>query len=374
MIRCAAALSTHPVPSQATGDVIADLLECGATAPDFLLVATTPEFSGAADDIISTMRAILQPEELLFVVSSGVIAAGSEVTTGAGLGLWACWCDSPERGAVRVIPLGSADRFLGEDELDVFRRSQAVVLLGDPGAEDVTSTFDEVTGVLPHREVTGGLLSAARGPVRLMDSSGFHHLSIAVSFQAASAVAVLGHGSVPISPLMTATAVVGTRLLEIDDRPALDVAKDVLSEQTPTSRVQIARDLAIALHTSNEGAIIDVHRVLGADQKMNALALTGEISPGTLVSFHRQDREGGIGGLEKALEGPRARGALFFSCSALDLGAEQDAIGDLGVLVEAIGTAAFAGVQVSTVIGRSAGQVGLRQAPLSAAIFGRDHY
>ena len=376
-MRCAAALSTHPIPAQATGDVIADLLEYGPLPPDLLVVVTTPEFAGAAEDIISTVSSLLRPAELLFVVSAGVLAAGSEVTAGAGLGVWACWCDSPQSDVIRVIPLGTGLTGLGDEATDALRRSVAVVLLGDPGAEEVTTAVDSVLALLPHQEVSGGLLSAARGPVRLVDSTGRAHPAVAVAFGMPSAEAILGHGSFAISPVMTATNVVGTRLCEIDARPAIGVANEIISMQDPETRTQTARDLAIAVHGINDingDHIVDVHRVLGVDREINALALTGEIPMGAAISFHRQDRDGGDIGLEQALSGSRARGALLFTCTSLDPTAEQEGVGDLGLFVEALGTAAFAGVRVSTVIGRTTNQVGLRPAPLSATIFGRAHH
>ena len=373
-MRCAAALSTHPVPSQATGDVIADLLEYGSAPPDLLLVVATPEFSGAADDIILTMTSLLQPGNLLFVVSAGILAAGSEVTAGPGLGLWALWSGTLGGDSVRLVTLGRGEVQFDEEEQEAFGHSRAVVLLGDPGADDVTTILDDVVSLLPHHEVSGGLLSAARGSVRIIDASGRSHPAVALCLQTVPATAVLGHGSVPLSDAMTATTVVGSRLSEIDFRPALEVAREIIDRQAPEAKARTARDLAVAVHSPQDDSIRDVHRVLGADQTMRALALTSEIPVGASISFHLQDRESGLGGLDEALGGPRARGALIFSCSDLDPGSEREGTGELGHLVEVLGTAAFCGLRVSTVIGCAGGEVGLRQAPLSATILGRDHH
>ncbi|MSZ52225.1 MAG: hypothetical protein F2597_05815, partial [Actinobacteria bacterium] len=92
-MRCASALSTHPIPAYATGDVIAELLALDEPPADLLVAFATPAFGGATDDIAETIRILLQPRNVVLVVSDGVIGAGSEVTAGSGIALWSLWLD-----------------------------------------------------------------------------------------------------------------------------------------------------------------------------------------------------------------------------------------------------------------------------------------
>ena len=58
-MRCAAALSTHPIPAYATGDVIAELLALDQPSADLVVAFATPAFGGTSEDITETMRAMV---------------------------------------------------------------------------------------------------------------------------------------------------------------------------------------------------------------------------------------------------------------------------------------------------------------------------
>jgi small ligand-binding sensory domain FIST len=103
-MRCAAALSTHPIPAYATGDVIAELLALDQPSADLVVAFATPAFGGTSEDITETIRVLLLPKNFIFIVSDGIIGAGSEVTSGSGIALWSLWLDdSFESESVQVF-------------------------------------------------------------------------------------------------------------------------------------------------------------------------------------------------------------------------------------------------------------------------------
>ncbi|MEX1218508.1 MAG: FIST N-terminal domain-containing protein [Acidimicrobiales bacterium] len=379
-MRCASALSTHPVPAHAVGDVIGDVLQqpatpSHATPADLALIFTTPGFAGASEDIMAAIDSILSPKELLFVVSSGVIGAGSEVCRGPAISIWLYWGG----GAIGseelvVLDLTAGVKSIDHATQDALCESKALVLLGNPDVELVTQTIDEVCQKLPHVALSGALLSSANGPVHILDRHGNDYGFVAIAFRNSSIEVALGHGSVALTPALKVTNSVGRMLCEINGHSALEYAQRVIASCETEMRAQTARDLAVAILDPLTGAVIDVCRVLGGDRTTGALALSSEIPHSSIVSLHRQDREGATAGLQEALGGQHSLGALVFASCAIDPESEREGAGGLSMLSDAIGSGAFAGAHASAVIGSGSEQPGLRAAPLSAAIFGRDHH
>lgn len=374
-MRCASALSTHPIASHATGDVISDVLESGAKEPALALVFVSPSLWGACEDIMATVQAILDPHVLLSVTSSGVIGAGSEVSAGSALALWVLWNDgSGTTTDVQLLPLDGGVEALGAISARRLREASGVVLLGDPAASDVTSTIDQACALASSARISGGLLSSSGGAAQIRGWSSGRHGVIALIFSERSMDSAIAHGSEPLSGTMIVSRSIGTMLCEIEDEAALVVAKRVIGTLDPREQPLAARNLAIAIHDPATGALLDVHRVLGADQPNGALAVTSEVAPGSLIAFHQQDRDGVLSGLSRSLGGPRSEGALVFSCTLINPESEREGAGELDELTETLGSSAFAGVHVSAIIGSGSHGSGLRAAPLSAAIFGRDHH
>jgi small ligand-binding sensory domain FIST len=65
----AVAASAHPVVGEATGEVVGRLLEELRAPPGLLVVLATPAIGGALEDVVGTLRAILQPQALVGAVA-----------------------------------------------------------------------------------------------------------------------------------------------------------------------------------------------------------------------------------------------------------------------------------------------------------------
>jgi small ligand-binding sensory domain FIST len=98
------ALSMHPVPAHATGEVVGDVLEAVGHAPTLAVLFVTQPLTGTFDDIADSVQRMLQPEHLVAVTTGGVLGAGSEVEDGSALALWAVRGGSVERSYCRDRP------------------------------------------------------------------------------------------------------------------------------------------------------------------------------------------------------------------------------------------------------------------------------
>jgi small ligand-binding sensory domain FIST len=370
-MRCAAALSTHPIPSHATGDVIADLLQRDARPPELLMVFITPAFVGAAEDIRAAIQTVLSPSQLVLAVSSGVIASGSEVTRGAAIGIWACWTDRNE--SISMV-------HFSEDARGAFRPSQAisaeslVVLLVTPSFGDISGLLEQTGALFPEVTFCGGLLSEVAGPVQLLDSSGMSRSLLAITFSNTASAHRVGFGSESVSERFNATRVIGSMLCAIDGQPALQMAHSVLAGLDRSRQSKVAEDLAVGIIDPQSGDLREVIRVLGADSAAGALALAGPVQEDSLFEFHSQDRRSAESGIGVALGGTRSHGALLFSTEPINSASLNDGVGELGRVSEELGCSEFAGIHVASAIGAAVGRSRLLAAPLAAAIFGRAHH
>ena len=72
----AAGLSEHPLPTQATGEAIGQVLEDlgpDAAPPDLALLFVTAPHAGALEDIAAAVRKTLQPGTLLGCTAESVV-------------------------------------------------------------------------------------------------------------------------------------------------------------------------------------------------------------------------------------------------------------------------------------------------------------
>ena len=374
-MRCAAALSTHPIPAYATGDVIAELLVLDQPPADLIVAFATPAFGGSSEDIAETIRVLLHPNSFVFIVSDGIIGAGSEVTAGSGIALWSVWLeDSLANESVQVFSVNDGELADDSEFTNAMHSATDVILFGKPDEPRVTKWIDQICDLRRGRSVSGALLAASQGGLLLDCAADSSPGLLALAFTGLGAAVRLVHGTTALSVPMVVTNAVGSMLCEIDDQSALQVAKNVLSSLEMDRRAITAQDLAVALLEPDTARVVDVYRVLGADRTSDSLALSQPVQTGDRIAFHRQDRSGPLADLEISLRGSRSNGALVFSCGSLNPDSDLVGTGEVGMLGEALGTNAYAGIHAASVIGPSAGQSGLCSAPFSAVIFGRSHH
>ena len=87
-----AGLSEHPLPTQATGEVIGQVLDAlgpAAEPPDLALLFITAPHLGAVEDIAAAVRSTLNPRTLLGCTAESVVGGGREIEQRPAVALWA---------------------------------------------------------------------------------------------------------------------------------------------------------------------------------------------------------------------------------------------------------------------------------------------
>ncbi|MCL2395229.1 MAG: hypothetical protein FWC87_11130, partial [Acidimicrobiaceae bacterium] len=74
----AAALSTHPVSSHATGELIGQVIEEVGSHPDVAILLATPGHAGALEDVGEAVRRLLGPTLLIGATAPALAGQGAD--------------------------------------------------------------------------------------------------------------------------------------------------------------------------------------------------------------------------------------------------------------------------------------------------------
>ena len=128
----ASALSEHPIATEATGEVAGAVLEALGDRPDLVLVCVTPPHSGALEDIVAAVDAVLHPLAMIGCAAESVLGTGREVEESAAISLWAARLGPLLPVSLHAVPGAAGDPdFAGWPE-DIPFEPQALLLIADP--------------------------------------------------------------------------------------------------------------------------------------------------------------------------------------------------------------------------------------------------
>jgi small ligand-binding sensory domain FIST len=342
----AAALSEHPNPAVAVGEVTGQVLDVlGTEGADLALLFVTGHHAGALADAGDVVRTLLHPATLLGVTAVSVLANGREVEETPAVSLWA-----GRFGAVHPLRYGPG----AEPTAPPFVPS-ALVLLGDPFSFPAEEAFASLAERFPGLPVIGGMASAARGP-------GGNRLLLDDAVVGAGAVGaflgpglevetVVSQGCRPVGRPYAVTAAEGNVVRELAGQPPMRrleaLATDELSED------EVATINRGGLHV---GRVIDerkvdpgrgdflVRNVVGADAARGWLAVGDEVALGETLQFHLRDADTADDDLRAMLNGRRAEAALVFTCNGRGVHLSDVAHHDAGVVAEYLGRPPAAGM------------------------------
>lgn len=315
----AGALSEHPEPAEAVGEVAGSVLERLGSEPELAALFCSPHHVEALADIAESVRRVLRPGVLIGTTGAAVLGGAREVEDAPAISLWAGRVAEVPR-AVRLTavrtPSGVALQGLSASTLGP---GDTLVLLADPFSLPIAAIVDAVDN-----PVIGGLASAATNPGGnrlVLDDEVVADGGVGVILPAAVATAtVVSQGCRPVGQPMIVTRAEGNLVHELAGRPALDRLDDLVRAAGPRERSLLASGLhfgiAIDEHreTFGRGDFL-VRAVLGADRGRRALAVGQQVDVGTTVQFHVRDAAAADEDLRTMLAGRHGDGALVFTCN-----------------------------------------------------------
>ena len=381
MNRYAAALSFHPTPVEAVGEVAGEILErFGDVRPDLLVCFASPHHVGAFDDIAGGLRKLLEPEVMAGCTAVGVAGGGIEVEDRPGLSVFAASFGAGHIDAV-VLDAGSTDDGLAITGWpDNVPARGTLLMLADPFSFPVADFLALCNARVPDLTVIGGLASAGQRP-------GTNRLVLDDQILTRGAVALVCSDDVPIRPVvsqgcrpigkpLTVTRSDRNLVDELAGRPAMERLREIVQASTESER-ELMRE---GLHV---GIVVDEHKLdftrgdflvrnlLGADPKTGAIAVGEHLAVGTTVQFQVRDKEAADDDLRALLADVHGEAALLFTCNGRGVRFFDTEHHDAGTVDELLGRVPVAGAFCAGEIGPIGGRNFLHGFTASVAVFER---
>lgn len=344
-------LSEHPIPTQAVGEAVGQVLDgLGDERPDVVMLFASPHHIGAMEDIASSIRGLLDPTVLLGGSAGAVIGGGREVEDSPALSLFAARLPATLLTPVRleVVPTPDGPSLVGWPD----HPDGTMLLLADPFTFPADAFLDRVNEDLPKLQIIGGLASAAMQP-------GGNRLVLDEQITDSGAVGVVLSGGVEIRTVVSqgcrpvGKPYVVTRsdrnfILELGGKSALQRLQETATAANDEERELMRQGLQI-------GCVVDetrleftrgdflVRGVVGADQRSGAIAVGDNVPVGRTVQFQVRDAGSADEDLRHLLTSAEADAAILFTCNGRGQRLFGEADHDAGLVDQLLGPLPLAG-------------------------------
>lgn len=378
MNRFAAALSRHPLPAHAVGEVAGHVLDqLSGDDPDLLACFVSPHFVGALDDVVHALHSLLTPRVLFGTTASGVVGGAHEAEDGVGFAVFAACLPDVDLEPVSLrsedTPDGPTVVGWPERELD----ADLLLLAADPFSFPTEGFLRRVDQDRPGLRVLGGLASGASRPGGnrlLVDDHVVADGAVGVLMAGAAVRTVVSQGCRPVGEPFVVTRGRRNFVEELGGRPALERLRELAEAADEPERELLQRGLHM-------GFVVDEHRddfergdflvrtIVGADRETGAIAVGEQVQVGRTVQFHVRDAIGADADLREMLAGASARAVLMFTCNGRGLGFFGVPDHDTGVVTERFGTVPTAGMFCAGEMGPVGSRNALHGYTASLALF-----
>lgn len=381
----ASGLSEHPMPAQAVGEAVGQVLDQMPDPPEVAVLFLTAPHLGAFEDIVAAVSELLHPNVLLGVTASSVVGGPREIEEQPAVSLWAASFGPvvPVRLVTTAAPGGWTITGLPTDATET---PHSLVLLADPFTFPVDGLLDQLAVSAPHLTVIGGLASAARGPGgnRLALAGpgvpGQGHTDQTVFTDGAVGLLVPGddrlttvvsQGCRPIGEPYVVTRGEGSHVYELGGRSAVERLEATVAALDPVERRN-------GLHV---GRVIDEHRVdfgrgdfiirnlVGLERDAGAIVVGEQVDVGSTLQFQLRDALTADEDLRTLLGDQTGDGALVFTCNGRGTNLFDRPDHDAQIVHQAIDGRPTAGMFCAGEVGPVGGRNFLHGFTASVALF-----
>ncbi len=331
-IRCAAALSTHRMISEAVREVCQQALHQLAAPPDLALLFASAEYAPQMERIAGEVCDILHSETLLGCTGEAILGNEREVEGEAALSLWLAHLPG-----VRVEPMhlhfertAEGGNFHGMPSGEPWPEDAALLLLGEPYSFPADALLERLNEDRPGVPILGGMASGATAPgdnCLVFGRRVLHEGAVAARLSGNLRIrSVVSQGCRPIGRPLVVTKGERNVIYELGGVPSLEQLNEMFPTLSPREQELVQSGLHVGRVTSEYQESFDygdflVRNVLGADPNSGALLIGDYIRIGQTVQFHVRDErtaDDDLRGLcREAAEAQAAppAGALLFTCN-----------------------------------------------------------
>jgi small ligand-binding sensory domain FIST len=319
-----AAISEHPLATQATGEVVGQVLEQVGEAPDLAVLFVTTPHLGLVAEIAETIRTALRPGTLIGATANSIVGGDREVEDRPAISLWAGRTGPVEAVRLETQRLDRGWALTGLPSGSDEEADRVLVLLTDPFTFPADGVLDRLGRKAPNLQVIGGMASAARGPGgnRLVLDDVIHTDGAVGVLLDPSVVSgtVVSQGCRPVGQPYVVTRSTDNVIHDLAGVPALDRLREVVAALP-------ADDRALVQHGLHVGQVIDerqdsftrgdflIRNLMGADPEAGDISIGDRAQVGSTVQFQVRDADSADEDLRQLLAGQSGKAALVFTCT-----------------------------------------------------------
>jgi small ligand-binding sensory domain FIST len=349
----ASAHSTAGDPAMAAEEAAAAIAATLGDGPADLVLAffSAPLVAGAGA-IAAALRSRLSPVTLAGVSARGVVTRSRELEQGAGLSVIAARLPGVEVRPFLLLQETWREPVVDDASFDQLapgaRGAELVLFVADPYSLDVERALGLFNRHAPGVRVVGGLASAAgrpRGNALFLNDWVARDGGFAIALHGAlRADVVVSQGCAPVGPALQITAARENLILELDGRPAIERAEQVMRELPEADRARLEHGLYVGRpargDASGRGDWL-IRNLLGADRERGGLAVGDRVAAHERIRLHVRDAQTAASDMEMLLSpqafDTRAQGALLFACNGRGRAFYGEADKDISLLQGALG-------------------------------------
>jgi small ligand-binding sensory domain FIST len=257
----------------------------------------------------------------------------------------------------RILPLIKAHPETPLEPLQPWLREQGGVfsiLHGDPGNPLTPDLIEELPRWLPSPTLVGGITSSQSEPWQIADQALSGGISGVLFSDKCCIKTTHTQGCEPIGPTHTITRCERNIIIELDDRPALEVLKEDIGEILSRNLSRIAGYIFAALPISeSHNSDYMVRNILGLDEAQQLIAIGERIEAGDTLLFTRRDSNSAqndlihmLKKLKQELHGP-ARAGIYISCLGRGRYMFEEESAEMGLIKEYLGDIPIVGFQAN---------------------------
>lgn len=348
----AAALSQHPLATQAVGEIAGEILEkLAGERADLVVVFVSTHHLGALEDIATAFDRLLDPRVMIGGGAVAIAGGEHEIEDNAAISVFAASCPDAELTPARLQSVETADGTAVIGWPDDADEAHTLLLFADPYTFPADSFAAGVSDNEPRVQIIGGMASAAgRGGNRMV--SGAEVVSdgaVGVFIGAGLLVTpIVSQGCRPIGQPFTITKAHENVIEELAGAPAMERLGELAVAVSEDDRELIRHGLHI-------GLVVDEHKlefrrgdflvrnVLGVYRETGALAIGDVANVGQTVQFHIRDAEAADEDLRELLTDVEADAVLLFTCNGRGRSFFGVADHDAGTVEKLLGPVPLAG-------------------------------
>ncbi|MQF70331.1 hypothetical protein FIM12_08380, partial [SAR202 cluster bacterium AD-804-J14_MRT_500m] len=303
-MKWASAVSDNESFEAALDSCIFDLSErLGTDKPDLLIVFASPHHAENFETIPKSLREHIYAANTIGCSAGGVIGNGKEIEQRHGLSLTGALLPDVEITPFRVddkdlpdldSPPQVWEELTGADP----SKDPSFLILTDPftiRSENLLMGLDYAfeTGVKIGGMASGGQFQGSN--ILILNDEVYRSGGVGLALNGNIVVdTIVAQGCRPIGIPMRVTKSDRNLLLELDDRPALDVLKELYGSQTERDQELVRNSLFLGVvmdEFKDEPQLGDflIRNIVGMDPKAGALGIGELLREGQIVQFHLRD-------------------------------------------------------------------------------------